>query len=131
MRSFNLVGAVALLVASAVSVENEYGILPCSNDICWITWKCSYSGYSNYDNKLGSRCNLPNNVYRPGHDGALVNTLVWEQDYWMEWMFSLEGERQDIVLEWLMFDAPGTESKTPHHCMINPAEISCRTSPRK
>jgi hypothetical protein len=112
MRSRNILSAVALLAAPAISLPDDYNMnMPCNNDICWTSWKCHYSRYSKYDDKIGNRCGLPDNVYTPGPDGANWNTLVWGKNYWMEWTSSYESQGEDIVLEWLMFSAPGTESQ--------------------
>lgn len=55
---------------------------------------------------------MPDNVYRQGNDGAEWSTLVWGENYYMTWTSSYESPQEDIVLEWLMFAAPGTEGKT-------------------
>ena len=132
MRNFSLAGALALLAASAVTAEEEYNMnMPCFNDICWTSWKCRYSRTSKYDKELNDRCNLPNNVYVPGVDRALYNTLVWGQDYYMRWTSNYASQSEDIVLEWLNFVAPGTESKTRYHHAMDQANTSCRANPRE
>ncbi|KAF3045080.1 hypothetical protein E8E12_008042 [Didymella heteroderae] len=44
-----------------------------------------------------------------GYDGAPWTTLVWGENYEMTWQFDYETQDEEIVLEWLMFEAPGTE----------------------
>lgn len=107
MRAYTILSTIALLATSAAGSD-----LPCFNDICWTSWRCWYSRASSFDSSLGDRCGLPHNVYRQGYDGAPWTTLVWGQKYAMNWRSSYESQGEDIVLEWLMFEAPGTESTT-------------------
>lgn len=114
MRTSTIFSAVALLTSSAVSADGlENGVssnMPCFNDICWTSWKCYYSRASKYDEKLGNGCGLPQNVYRQGYDDAPWTTLVWGESYEMSWTSNYKSQGEEIVLEWLMFGAPGTES---------------------
>lgn len=115
MRGFDTLRALALalLSASAIIHAEEYNMkMPCYNDICWTSWKCYYSRYSKYDESIGDRCGFPDNVYTPANDGAQRNTLVWGEGYMMYWTSNYASQGEDIVLEWLMFEAPGTESKS-------------------
>lgn len=121
MRILNIVGAATLLAASAVGAEeynNNY--MPCFNDICWTSWRCWYWRRTQYDAEIGDRCGMPDNVYTPAKDHAQWNTLVWGESYFMTWRSSYESQGEDIVLEWLMFEAPGTEGTelaTSHHLL--------------
>jgi hypothetical protein len=118
MRVPPILSTIALLAASAVSadsVDPKPSGLPCFNDICWTSWRCWYARASPYDSKLGNRCGLPHNVYRQGYDDAPWTTLVWGENYQMTWQPSYKTQGEEIVLEWLMFEAPGTESMTPLH----------------
>jgi hypothetical protein len=116
MRNFSPISALALLAAStAVQAEEQYNMnMPCFNDICWTSWRCYYNRMSKYDGKIGNRCGVPGNVYTPALDGARRNTLVWDEKYYLEWAFDWEQDsrKEEIILEWLMFEAPGTESKS-------------------
>lgn len=112
MLGFNLVGALAFLAASTAVNAGDYSMdMPCFNDICWTSWRCWYTRFSKYDSKLGDRCGVPDNVYTPWLDGSQWNTLVWGEKYMMTWTSSYAAQEDEIVLEWLMFAAPGTESK--------------------
>lgn len=114
MRSLNILGAVALLAVPAVSLDEDYDMsMPCFNDICWTSWKCVYSRMSKYESTIGDKCGLPDNVYTPGPDGTNWPTLVWGQQYRMEWTSRYDSQGEDIVLEWLMWMAPGTEEPIP------------------
>ncbi|KAJ8117126.1 hypothetical protein OPT61_g1598 [Boeremia exigua] len=104
-----VVSALSLLSASVVSGEEEHPDMPCFNDICWTSWRCWYWRRSTYDNKIGKRCGMPDNVYIPAYDHSQWNTLVWGENYPMSWKSSPGTQGDDIVLEWLMFEAPGTE----------------------
>jgi hypothetical protein len=112
MRKSNLLSAIALLSSSANGLENGVtSNMPCFNDICWTSWKCRYDRASKYDSKLGNKCGLPSNVYRQGYDAAPWTTLVWGEHYEMSWTANYATQGEEVVLEWLMFAAPGTERR--------------------
>lgn len=107
MRSFNLLGPVALMAASAVAAGEEYySDMPCDNDICFTSWRCWYSRMSKYDNTIDDRCNVPKHVYTPAMDGTRWNTMVWDSSYYVKWKSSFKTVEEDAVLEWLMFESP-------------------------
>lgn len=110
MRASVVLGAIALLASSTSASD-----LPCFNDICWTSWRCYYTRSL----FKPSRCGLPHNVYRQGYDDAPWTTLVWGENYEMTWQSSYETQGEEIVLEWLMFEAPGTESMAPLHPDFN------------
>lgn len=103
--------------------------MPCFNDICWTSWKCSYSRHSKYDGTIGKRCGLPDSVYTPENDGAQGYTLVWEEKYLMEWTSNFASQNEDIVLEWLIYEAPGTESTSSTSNAVLGSPLTSRTAP--
>jgi hypothetical protein len=112
MRNFSLLGATALLAASAIAVEEGHNMdMPCFNDICFTSWRCWYPRVSKYDNTIDARCNVPHHVYTPANDGTRWNTMVWDSSYYVTWKSSYETQGEDIVLEWLMFETPGLPRK--------------------
>lgn len=119
MRTSSVFSAVALLAVSIVSADESgsevQSDLPCFNNICWTSWKCYYERASKWGDRPGDRCGLPNNVYRQGRDGAPWSTLVWGETYQMNWASAYTAQEDTIVLEWLMFEAPGTESTNMQH----------------
>lgn len=109
MRISSLLGAAILTAASAVTAEEKSGNgLPCANDICFTSWKCFYKQKSKYNSEIDNRCNVPSYAYTPSTSGSRWNTMVWNFPYYITWARSLETQTEDIVLEWLMFETPGS-----------------------
>jgi hypothetical protein len=127
MRASIIISTIALLASSAASSN-----LPCFNDICWTSWRCWYERSTSTYGTKSDRCGLPHNVYRQGYDDAPWTTLVWGEGYEMTWQSSYESQGEDIVLEWLMFEAPGTESIQPPNSNTQTRSLtSSRANPSK
>ncbi len=139
MRKSVITSSMSLLVAPVISGEDDNTDnhdandpdMPCSNDICWTSWRCWYRKETKYDAKIGSRCGLPDNVYTTSNDGAQWNALVRGKDYDMTWTSAHASQEDDIVLDWLMFEAPGTESKASYHLTVGKTYNLCRTNRRR
>lgn len=124
MRNFKSISVVALLAAST-AVASE---MPCFNDLCFTSWKCHYSRTSKYDKEIDDRCNVPSDVYTPARDGSLWNALVWNRATYLTWTPNYATQLEEIVLEWLMFEGPGTNGKDLQHDTIAQSNIiPCRT----
>lgn len=116
MRSINLLGPALIAAASAVTAEDGgANAMPCFNDICFTSWKCYYTRWTS--EKIDNRCNVPRAAFTPAKDGSRWNTMVWELPYMVSWKTKWPQTDDDIVFEWLIFEAPGKPRGYTNQCM--------------
>lgn len=99
MRTFTCTSALALCSAVSAAYAPNGKLMPCDSEVC-------------FD---GVYSDTPSGYWTVNKWDDPLDTFLWNRDVWMYWLSTRNTKDQEVTFEWLMLDAPGTQS---HHLLI-------------